>query len=286
MKALVDGDIIVYQGGFASDQQKYTVRGADFQYKKDAVAHAKKIGFDPALIKKSITSEPVAHCLHSIKKMIEGICHNVDATDKLILLSGKANFRDDLYPAYKANRDRTQKPTHYEDIRQYLVDVHKADVIVGSEADDALGWWQYKDYIASSGDPLKAETCICTIDKDLDQVPGWHFNWRLDKGKGVMYWVDEADALHWFFQQWLVGDTADNIPGVPGIGNKTAEKLMKAHCPVYTKPQDYYDYVMHMWLSKTSNTPAFVNMVGDLLWMQRVAGETWDRHLGLTRHEA
>ena len=60
------------------------------------------------------------------------------------------------------------------------------------------------------------------IDKDLDCIPGKHYNPRKEK----FYDIDEdtADLLYWL--QMLKGDPTDNLPGLPRIGPKKAEKML------------------------------------------------------------
>lgn len=70
---------------------------------------------------------------------------------------------------------------------------------------------------------VPGETCILTIDKDLDMIPGWHYNWVKDS----KYNVDASNATYNFYHQILVGDKGtDNIPGCPGIGEVKAAKLL------------------------------------------------------------
>ena len=296
MKALIDGDVIVYQAGFASDQTSYTCPDVfNFQYKKDAVAHCNEKGLIIANIDKHVVAEPVEFCLSSVKKMIKGMMKKIDANEYAIFLTGKGNFREKIFTDYKANRDRSHRPIHYEAIREYLLTVWKADEVIGVEADDAMGWAQWKDLQVTGNDQLSGESCICTIDKDLNQIPGWHFNWQLDGGEGMMYWVDPEQANRYFFEQWLMGDAADNIPGITKVGAVTANNLLnmledKVHPKLPTAKQ-YYEYVTDLWTARMPSTaPSMVHIIGDLLWMQRAPGEMWHEHLELAAerrtHEA
>ena len=70
----------------------------------------------------------------------------------------------------------------------------------------------------------EAKTIICSIDKDLRNTPGWHYNWNKDE-KPV--WVSEEEATYNFYKQLLTGDRVDNIQGIPGIGPKKAEKILE-----------------------------------------------------------
>lgn len=66
-------------------------------------------------------------------------------------------------------------------------------------------------------------TIICTPDKDLNQVPGEHYDYK--KGTFATVTPEQADRFFWY--QMLIGDDADNIAGVPKIGPKKAEELLK-----------------------------------------------------------
>ena len=283
MKALIDGDVIVYVCGFASDKTMYTCPdGHQEQYKSNANAHCDAKGLDKTAITKAVTPEPVEHCLHSVKLFLKDIIKSVDGTSHKIFLTGKGNFRDELYGDYKANRDRSVKPLHYDAIREYLINVWHADEVVGVEADDALGWAQYKEIMSTKGSLEDSESCICTIDKDLNQIPGWHYNWKADGGMGTMYMTTPEESLLYFFTQWLVGDSADNIPGVPKVGYKTAQKILQPLVSSNSTVKEYYDCILNQY-RKHGKDAEWVNMIGDLLWMQRNPSETWSTHLGIAR---
>ena len=140
----------------------------------------------------------------------------------------ETNFRNELYPAYKANRE----PAPVELKRQFgycrelcraLGFVTLADVRY--EADDLIG--SAARHVRAAGFPVT----ILSADKDLSQLLGvgdlqWDFGrddrWGAD-GVKARYGVHAhqiADFLG------LTGDAIDNIPGVPGIGAKTAATLL------------------------------------------------------------
>ena len=286
MKALIDGDVVTYQCGFASDQVIYECPdGTEFQYKKEAIEYCNLNGQTIEAIEKHIEPEPVEHCLHSVKIFLNKILEEVDADSHEILLTGPVQARKLVYPEYKANRDPTHKPFWYDKIHEYLVTTWNADLIAGSEADDAMAWKQWADPGTRAGDQFGAETCICTIDKDLNMVPGFHYNWKANAGAGDLYWVEETSANMCFFEQWLTGDSADNIPGLKGWGPVKAQKYLKG-LPSYD-PKMLARAVWAAWQKAPSpaeyNKAEWVNMIGDLLWMQRTPGETWDSFFGVPR---
>src|SRR5690606_23836840 len=133
-----------------------------------------------------------------------------------IFIHGGGNFRDEIatLKEYKGNRDKTHKPKYAAQIRDYLVNVHGAELVVGQESDDAIGIAQMQ---APAG-----STIIVSTDKDMDMIPGYHYNWV----KGEEYFVEQEDADKFLFWQMLVGDPTDNIPGIRRVGTKRATAML------------------------------------------------------------
>lgn len=133
---------------------------------------------------------------------------------KTFLTDSEGNFRLALYSDYKANRK--SGPRWLEDIKEYLISEYGAIICVGEEADDALG---IKQEYNEKG---QCKTIIATIDKDLKQIPGYHFNFVTKKHS----WVTKEEGLKHFYTQLLMGDSGDNITGIPFIGIKKATKII------------------------------------------------------------
>lgn len=157
---------------------------------------------------------------HARRKMDTFMCNmlSIDLPDIFqweVYLTGKGNFRYNkaVTVPYKGNRVGTEKPEYYHELRQHLVDKWEAKVIDGMEADDMLAIRQ----------EALEESMIVTLDKDLDQITGWHYNFV----KKERYFIDEKTALLNFYMQFLTGDTVDNIVGVKGIGKVKARKLLE-----------------------------------------------------------
>ena len=138
-----------------------------------------------------------------------------------LFLTGKGNFRDNYATTavYKGNRKGKEKPRHYKAIRSHLIDEWQAQVIEGMEADDML---------AIRATELGDDAIMVTLDKDLDQVKGHHYNFV----KYLQYYITEEEGLLNFYMQFLVGDTVDNIKGVHGIGPKKARALLEGKTEV------------------------------------------------------
>lgn len=139
-------------------------------------------------------------------------CADQDA-DIVIPLSAGKSFRYWIWPEYKANREKTVPPAMLGDCFDILKTDYYTWMVDGLEGDDGLG-------ILGTG---SEETCIVTIDKDLQQIPGWHFNPDKDT---EMHETDPLLAAWHEHIQWLMGDSSDNLPGLPRVGIKTAIKIL------------------------------------------------------------
>lgn len=143
-------------------------------------------------------------------------------------------FRHEIYEAYK----RTRKPMP-EELRQQvpvMKEVLKAMNVViveqaGLEADDILGT------LAKKAQAEGIEVTLISGDRDLLQIADEHIKIRIPKTKMGRtevedYYPEDVKAAYQVTPQQfidlkaLMGDTADNIPGVPKIGQKTATELM------------------------------------------------------------
>jgi len=122
------------------------------------------------------------------------------------------NFRRDVYPGYKENREDAYKPEFLKDVFDFLIEEYDYMILPKLEADDILGIY------ASNGDAIAV-----TIDKDLKGVHGWHYN--PNKDKEIRY-VSKEEAYEFFCKQWMMGDSTDGIPGLWKIGPKKAEKFL------------------------------------------------------------
>ena len=221
MRALIDGDIVVYKCGFAAQHRYYAIYAeaveegsfiASFRYKKEADEWMKSFPNEKFVVKDFLNIEPLSHALHNVNELINRIKADVQTQDINVFISGEDSFRKNIYPEYKANRDPTHKPFWLKEIKTFLENQYKAIVTEeGKEADDYLGIYQTDS------------TCICTIDKDLNMIPGWHYH--LDTRQ--IYHVGTLQALRTFYKQILTGDPVDNIPGLYSLrGIKCTRKIM------------------------------------------------------------
>jgi len=142
-------------------------------------------------------------------------------------------FRDDLYDAYKANRPPMPDPLR-QNIQRSKEVMQAFDIpiyeVPGYEADDVLGT------IARFADEALVDLIIATGDTDMLQLvsPSVRVLMTSGFGENKLYDVDAVNARYDGLSpdqvidvKSLTGDTSDNIPGVPGVGIKTAIKLIQ-----------------------------------------------------------
>ena len=230
--------------------------------------------------------EPIENVLHSLKMQIRKWITDAggdleDWNTFQVHLSGpsETNFRYKVDPEYKGKRP--PKPRYFNEARQYLLGNWRALEAKG-EADDALAaalWLNYKQAKHDAqywGEPVQ-DWCFDTlvsVDKDLDMVPGWHYNPRNEE----KYFIDEYKGWYNFFYQMLVGDTVDNIQGLYGVGPKTAEKLLDIKSYSDESVHDYavnlytaviLVYAEHQVKGKFQAKYTDIFQAADLLWMVR-----------------
>jgi len=205
--------------------------------------------------------DPVEVAYMRIDQMMHSILDTTGATTFRGFLSGSNNFRNEVYPEYKANRKDMVSPRWRNACKEYLVREWDAEVTDGHEADDALGHNQTTD------------TIICTIDKDLNMLPGMHYSWPIvRKGavvrEGTIYEVSEVDAFRSFYTSLYVGDRVDNIFGITGVGKVGAGKKLAS----LETEREMFNKVRDDYIASDGHTDRFI-MNSRCLWIQRKEGE-------------
>lgn len=240
-RVLIDGDIIAYRCAAAAQKTVYDVVNDDDPWPiktfyssskkeegasgaKEFIAKLQELYPDTHFsIRRRIEEEPLDHALFTTKRSLQNILDSLGSSNYSLYISPQWCFRDDVatIAKYKGNRDRDQRPVHYESVREYLQDSWKAEEVEdGLEADDKLAIEAFKSCIVRGKD-YYPDSIIATIDKDLDQIWGRHFNFVSDK----KYIVTPKQAYETLWTQVITGDVTDNIKGLPGGGPALARKL-------------------------------------------------------------
>ena len=153
---------------------------------------------------------------------IEKIVWDTCSSEAFVAIKGSSNFRYDIAEDYKNNRkqqgeeDPDPKLTERrKELNEYAYSLghHKSD---GCEADDIVSIWAQEALDAN------AHFVIAHIDKDIDMVEGWHYNFN----KETLYYTSKEQGHYKMCLQMLTGDSTDKIQGLVGVGIKTAEKIL------------------------------------------------------------
>lgn len=187
----------------------------------------------------------------------------------ILYISNKApTFRDELATVakYKGNREDQEDPHHFWAARDYLQKKWNAHLAPeGIETDDVVACQAYacmKDH-----EPF----ALATVDKDLNAVPGLHFNYTDNK----LFNVSWENARRNFLAQILEGDRADNIPGLPGVGKKGAEGYVVAFQEM--SAEEKWQAVVQLYSEHypESDGESIATEMAQLVHLQRWRGDVW-----------
>ena len=170
--------------------------------------------------------------LHGVLNMINKLVREEQATHIAVVFDAPGKtFRDDLFAAYKATR-----PPMPDDLRSQVEPILAAVKamglpllqITGVEADDVIGT------LCKRGADAGLKVLVSTGDKDMAQLVNDHVTLVNTMSDSVLDRAAVKEKFDVFPEQIidylaLVGDTSDNIPGVPKVGAKTAAKWLNQY---------------------------------------------------------
>jgi DNA polymerase-1 len=186
---------------------------------------------NPRINSKGLDTSAIMGFMNSLMDVIkrEKPDHLAVAFDK-----GGSDLRNDIYPEYKAHRDATPEAIKIAVpyIQELLRAMHIPIIEVsGYEADDLIGT------IAKQAEKQNYQVFMVTPDKDFAQLVSENiFMYKPARmGNGIEIWgipevlakfeIERPEQVIDFLG--MMGDAADNIPGLPGVGEVTAKKLLK-----------------------------------------------------------
>ena len=271
MHFLIDADTALYKAGCSDEERWYEIVNEDGEvlqthtYKKDATGFA---SMDPSLtIRPCKSAGPLKNALSNLKTYMNKIIEHDKCTSYEVFIGGEGNFRLDVDPNYKTSRDPLAKPIHLKEMKDYMVKKYKATRCDGMEADDVVSYLCQQDL---------ENNCIVSVDKDLRNSPGWHFN----PDTLIMDYVTEADADLNFYRQLLMGDSTDGIVGIAGYGKAKALALLPE-----SLPEDVMcEAVWYHYQERGYDSEYFIQQAR-LLWMLREEGVMWEPPISVTNNE-
>lgn len=246
MHLIIDGDILPYSIGFAFNKEGDNLRVA-------TIALNRRLNY----IKEYIDERFKSANGSQIKK-ISIYMSNDDVK----------NFRYDvaITQPYKENRVDSEKPKFYTKLREELIKNKYSIVVSGIEADDAMG-------IDAARNPGKS--IIVSMDKDLRMIPGWH--WEMSDDRHPFFVQDPGylslerragyiqlfgTGTAWLYAQMLMGDKADNIPGLRGFGPKNTYDYLSRY-----NVNEYESAVRQAY--KSNKCEGRFEEIKELLWILR-----------------
>lgn len=260
MIALIDYDSLIYKSAY---------KVVSIQDIKQKISEGKKRDE----LEKWIMDE----CINRLCNIGDGLMTEIESNDFFIenglnisfceyFITPRTSLRKVKFSDYKANRDRKINPMFkwVNKVRKYLLDSNFAITQYGFEADDL---------IADRAKELGQNECIIiSLDKDLKQIPGVHFNFyrkpsnELDQyGQRIknpytgLSIVSDKQAEYNFWYQMLVGDVVDNVKGCKGIGPKKAEKILLESDNYEQSVKDVYKLTYQdCWLSEFEKNHFFL----------------------------
>lgn len=160
-----------------------------------------------------------------------------------LAVGDRTNYRYSVYPFYKSNRLKYRKPAGYSALRKWLNKTWPILTLPNVEADDVVGICYEEDDV------------IYSRDKDLRTIPGIHID-----SIGSLEEISEWEADLSFYTQVLTGDACDGYPGCPGVGPKTAAKIIAGA----TDQHDLWELVKATYIKtakkKPEETPSVLTM--------------------------
>jgi len=290
LNLLIDGDVYAHKASSVTDGRMYEVGKSIFKYKKDADKYVSENG---GTIEVTYQPEPFKHCTRTLRAMFEAIEsaleHKTDSLVSKYYLTGSLNFRSDILEHYKWNRlgvDEVikrcngdeekarailkmkpatfekqkgvvpRRPFHLKRTKEYISERLGATQVDYLEADDLIGI--EADRLRRLGEDF----VIVSTDKDLNCIPGWHYNSDRDE----IYHVSESEAMYNFYYQCLLGDKTDNIPGIPGVGEAKATAVLKGI--EGSSEEDYYRAVLDRWtVAYGDDAPSVMLKSAQCLWI-------------------
>jgi hypothetical protein len=247
---VVDADYLRYNSGFACEHPTHLVVSehtpeegevvrrimASFDNKREAKKAAEEFEKRDHTVRiyTNVRVEPISHVHQTCKAQLKSIKEKVAKkferpVEMRVYLTGTGNFRERVATIrpYKGNRDPAHKPLMFGELTTYLTTMWEARTIQWMEADDFVSM-----LLTEGGN----DVVVAGIDKDLLQVPGWHFNPIKDK----FVKVTPKGGLYRLYVQIIQGDTTDNIAGAYKYGEKGATEVVQGVREEHAKTPDKY----------------------------------------------
>lgn len=276
MTPLIDGDILLHEMGWSGefkDKETGDPILLDFDYVADLVEKKLQI----ICIETGATQPPIIFLSNNEWLNEQQNKRRKWLGEPTVECTPCFRYEKAKTKVYKGTR-KNKKPFHFFNIASWLLHNYRCIISSGGlEADDEMCIYQRNH----------EDTIICSRDKDLRICPGWHYSWEC--GTQPSHGPVETDAFGWletrkngetmgyglsfFYYQMLIGDSADNIPGLPGCGPVRAKKILdgaKTEMDLFNKVKDAYKEKFG------SKSKEYFLEQASLLWMIQERGKGYE----------
>jgi 5'-3' exonuclease len=153
-------------------------------------------------------------CINKCNELINNINKETQAEAYTGFLTFGKCFRYKVYPEYKGNRKYLNLPDYINEVKDYLINNHNFIYLNDYEADDLVVSYKVQN--------PNFDITIISPDKDILYLEGINYNPK----KNEFIKVSKEESELYFWTSMIVGDTADNIKGIKGIGPVNAKKIL------------------------------------------------------------
>ena len=164
--------------------------------------------------------------------------------DIKVFNGARGNFRKLITPKYKANRLDMVKPPLLNEMHYYVTKNYDSINACGYETDDIVAkyWYEISQVIG------RDEVMIVSLDKDYKQFPCLYYNYH--HKHQIVLDITPQQAMYNFYEQMIVGDTADNVNYFRGKGVKFAKEYYKNCRTEYQYRKKLYKLFKDQYKSK------------------------------------
>jgi len=212
--------------------------------------------------------------LYAFARLLKDLRSSGEITHLVVVMDHRdPTFREAIFPAYKAQRPPAPEPLIAQ--LPHLPRLCEASAVPlvcvsGFEADDVLAT------LAVQAAEAGMEVRMCTKDKDVDQVLSdrirtWDPGKKMLRGPAELLAEKNITPAQVIDYLCMIGDSSDNVPGIEGIGPKTAAKLLER----YGSLEGVLSHVSELSAKQQEKIAAFVpkkELTRDLITLRRVDG--------------
>ena len=200
---------------------------------------------DTMIFASAITTDNIKQAKDGFDWKYKGLMFDLkqrfDIEGFFIFSGSKGNFRKLITPNYKANRKKQDLPPHLGELHDYVKETYGSVVGYGVETDDKIASYWYKAQLKD-----RDNVVIVAIDKDYRQFPCLYYNYK----KQILEDITEQEAMFNFYEQMIVGDSADNINYCRGFGKAWFKKNVDVNMSNYMMTKVVYTVFKQLFKGK------------------------------------